>query len=126
MEAALLTFAFICFFSASVDFLLRFLTFCSAYMEQTGYPAHYGALPDRSAPVFGADSQEPRAPRPFEPTHASNDPYGAAAVATHPQPAAMTEGHSPMSSEYPLIPTDQHRNLPERAILAFVADLPDQ
>ncbi|TKY87632.1 hypothetical protein EX895_003213 [Sporisorium graminicola] len=68
-------------------------------MEQTSYPAHYGALPDRSAQVFGAESHEPRAPRPFEPTHTSStDPYATGTVASHPQPGAIAEGHSPMSS----------------------------
>ncbi|ETS60670.1 hypothetical protein PaG_04566 [Moesziomyces aphidis] len=71
----------------------------NAYMEQqASYPAHYGALPDRSAQVFGTDAHEPRAPRPFEPTHTSNDPYATAAVPAHPQPGAMAEPHSPMSS----------------------------
>ncbi|SJX65890.1 uncharacterized protein SRS1_16442 [Sporisorium reilianum f. sp. reilianum] len=71
----------------------------NTYMEQTSYPAHYGALPDRSAQVFGTENHEPRAPRPFEPTHTSStDPYAAAPVAAHPQPGAIAEGHSPMSS----------------------------
>ncbi|EST05685.1 Zn(2)-C6 fungal-type DNA-binding domain protein [Kalmanozyma brasiliensis GHG001] len=71
----------------------------NAYMEQPNYPAHYAAMPDRSAQVFGTESHEPRAPRPFEATHtASNDPYATAAVPAHPQPGAMAEAHSPMSS----------------------------
>lgn len=71
-------------------------------MEQTGYAAHYGALPDRSTQMFAAESHEPRAPRPFEATHsASNDPYGSSvAVQAHPQAAVMTEGQSPMSTGY--------------------------
>ncbi|SNX83732.1 uncharacterized protein MEPE_02439 [Melanopsichium pennsylvanicum] len=76
----------------------------NAYMEQPSYPAHYGAgaiSADRSAPIFAAESHEPRAPRPFEAIHhtASNDPYGNAALpAAHSQAGTMAEAHSPMSS----------------------------
>ncbi|PWZ01722.1 hypothetical protein BCV70DRAFT_79114 [Testicularia cyperi] len=69
-----------------------------AYMEQTQYPAHYGAMADRSAPVFGTETHEPRAPRPFD-AHPTADPYGApAGVPTHPQSGTMDEPHSPLSS----------------------------
>ena len=91
---------------AQLHLRMAFLTCCrflfplghSACMEQPSYPQHYGALPDRSAPMFAADSHEPRAPRPFE--AASNDPYATGAVQAHPQPGAIAEGHSPMSSEF--------------------------
>lgn len=62
-------------------------------------------MPDRSAPpVFAAESHAPRAPRPFEATHTSTDPYSTAAVPAHPQQSAMTDGHSPMSSKFHLEP----------------------
>lgn len=83
-------------------------------MVQTSYPAHYGALPDRSAPFLAAESHEPRAPRPFEATHTSTDPYSTAAVPAHPQQSAMAEGHSPMSSKLDIRTAPDHPEYAEK------------
>lgn len=69
---------------------------------ESSYPAPYGALPERAAPVFPTEVHDPRAPRPFDP-HQSADPYAPhPSVSAHPQPGVMDEPHSPMSSKYNL------------------------